>query len=273
MDRLAILCQEEPVFLGPFLQQVIRMHPERIAAVCLAGNRSAGEPRGTLQSRLTSLRLLWRLFEPQGFIKAFLLRKRAVLLGPRDPRSVERAARESRIEVHRVNDPNAPAFHQLLRSIEPAAVLNQSEKILKTEVLGIPPLGFINRHASLLPRFRGRMAAFWAHAAEPPSYGLTIHLVDEGIDTGPILLQREFSDIDPAWPYPRVMQKIMDNAPAMLWEAWEQRVAHHAEPIPNNPVDAPRRFPSADDIKAYRQTLKRRRATRSQTRPPKNAHP
>jgi len=43
--RLAVLCQEEPVFLGPFLRGVIAAHPERIAAVFLAGRRSAGRVR------------------------------------------------------------------------------------------------------------------------------------------------------------------------------------------------------------------------------------
>jgi methionyl-tRNA formyltransferase len=259
MKRLAILCQEEPIFLGPFLQEVVRMHPDRIAAVFVAGRRSAGEPRRTLKRKLTSLVLLFRLFECPGFLHAVLLRLRAAAMRRHDAHSVEHTAHAFGIPVHHVHDPNSPAFHNLLHSIAPDAVLNQSEKLLKPNVLAIPPLGFINRHASLLPRFRGRMAAFWAHAAEPPSYGLTIHLVDEGIDTGPIILQREFRDIDTRWPYPRVMQRIMHTAPALFWTAWDRLNSPGFTPLPNTPVDEPRRFPTTDDVKAYRETMKRRR--------------
>jgi len=38
------------------------------------------------------------------------------------------------------------------------------------------------------------MGAFWSHAAEPPRCGVTIHFVDEGVDTGRIILEHEFSD-------------------------------------------------------------------------------
>ena len=54
-----------------------------------------------------------------------------------------------------------------LRALAPDLVLNQSERLLRREVLSIPRLGFINRHASLLPRVRGRLAGFWSHRPVP----------------------------------------------------------------------------------------------------------
>jgi len=259
--KLAILCQEEPLFLGPFLRQVIAMHPERILAVFLAGRRSAGEKRGSPRERLEALRTLWLILEPRGFLAALLLRLRARLLGARDPRSVEGMARSKGVPMHRISDPNGPEFRALLRELAPDAVLNQSELLLRSEVLSVPRWGFLNRHASLLPRFRGRMAALWSHGAEPPCYGLTIHRVDEGVDTGSIILQRRFDDVDPAWPYPQVMRHIMKGAAGFFWEAADQLERPGFTPLPNTPEDAPRRFPTLAQARQYRSVLARRRRT------------
>ena len=257
--KLAILCQEEPVFLGPFLAEVIRLRPEQVAAVFLAGRRSAGEKHGSPRERLDALRTFWLIMEPADFLSSLAVRLRARLLGAHDPRSVAGAARRHGIPVYRVGNPNAPEFRAQLRALPPDIVLNQSERLLKREVLSIPRLGFINRHASLLPRVRGRLAGFWSHAQEPPAYGITIHIVDEGIDTGPIVLQREFPDVNPAWSYPRVMRHVMRSAPAMLWEAVDRLGQPGFTPQPQSPVDEPRLFPTLSQARDYRRMLAARR--------------
>ncbi len=64
-------------------------------------------------------------------------------------------------------------------------------EIVRPEVLEVPQHGTIQYHPSLLPRHRGRSAMNWAIAAGETTTGLTVFWVDEGIDTGPILLQHE----------------------------------------------------------------------------------
>lgn len=263
--RIAILCQEEPIFLGPFLRRVMAMHPDRVAAVLIAGRRGAGERHGSLRDRQEALRIFWLIMEPRDFLASLLLRLRARILGPHDPRSVEAFARCLRLPVHRVDDPNGSEFRHLLREVSPDAVLNQSEGLLKSETLGIPRLGFVNRHASLLPAFRGRMACFWSHAADEPRYGLTIHVVDEGVDTGPIILQEEFRDVDSAWAYPQVMRRLMSEAPALFWKAMDAFECQDFTPKPHLPTDKPRRFPTLEEARQYRRTLSRRRASAAGT--------
>jgi methionyl-tRNA formyltransferase len=68
--------------------------------------------------------------------------------------------------------------------------------ILPPAVLAIPRLGCVNVHASLLPRWRGAAPVERALLAGDDSTGVTIMQMDEGLDTGPILLQRTIS-IDP----------------------------------------------------------------------------
>lgn len=62
--------------------------------------------------------------------------------------------------------------------------------IVPPEVLSLPPLGCINIHASLLPRWRGAAPIERAILAGDSSTGVTIMQLDAGLDTGPILLQR-----------------------------------------------------------------------------------
>lgn len=63
--------------------------------------------------------------------------------------------------------------------------------IVRKRVLDAAALGAIQYHPSLLPRHRGRSAMNWAILSGATRTGLTVFWVDEGIDTGPILLQRE----------------------------------------------------------------------------------
>lgn len=63
--------------------------------------------------------------------------------------------------------------------------------IIPNDVLQYPTHGSIQYHPSLLPRHRGRSAINWAVINGDEKTGLTIFWVDEGIDTGPVLLQKE----------------------------------------------------------------------------------
>ena len=65
--------------------------------------------------------------------------------------------------------------------------------ILPASVLSIPPLGCLNIHASLLPRWRGAAPIHRAIEAGDVETGITIMQMDEGLDTGPMLLQQELA--------------------------------------------------------------------------------
>jgi methionyl-tRNA formyltransferase len=261
--KIGILCQEEPVFLNPFLQDVIRQRPGSVVGVIIAGTRSAGEQRRTLAERLESLRIFWLIFEPADFLRSVVLRARFRVLGRRDPRSVEGLARKLEIPVSSLPQSEREAVATAVARLDADLILNQSEILLDPRILSIPRRGFLNRHATLLPAHRGRLGSFRAHADATPRYGVTIHLVDEGVDTGPIVEQWEASDVDPEWPFPRVLRHLNGRAPALFWSAVD-RLAR-GEPPRSNLLDDRRshRFPTLDEARAYRATLARRRAGRT----------
>ncbi|MCG2722856.1 MAG: methionyl-tRNA formyltransferase [Thermodesulfovibrionales bacterium] len=83
-------------------------------------------------------------------------------------------------------------FFLELESIAPDLIVVVAYgKILPSQVLAIPPHGCINVHASLLPQYRGAAPIQWAILNGEKQTGITTMLMDEGLDTGPLLLQEE----------------------------------------------------------------------------------
>lgn len=77
-----------------------------------------------------------------------------------------------------------------VRAFAPDLGLVLAASILKPSLFEIPRLGTINLHKGLLPDFRGMPPAFWELYENRQELGCTIHKVDAGLDTGPLLLQR-----------------------------------------------------------------------------------
>jgi methionyl-tRNA formyltransferase len=91
---------------------------------------------------------------------------------------------------------NAEAIAHIRAWSPDVAVVAAYGQILRPAVLEIPPFGFLNVHASLLPRWRGAAPVQGALLAGDTVTGVTIMKIDEGLDTGPVLAMRE-TPIDP----------------------------------------------------------------------------
>jgi methionyl-tRNA formyltransferase len=86
---------------------------------------------------------------------------------------------------------NNADFRAQLESIAPEAIIVVAYgRIIPPWMLNLPCYGCINLHGSLLPRYRGAAPIQWAVAMGETVTGNTTMLLEEGLDTGPILLQR-----------------------------------------------------------------------------------
>src|SRR6201992_2235241 len=89
---------------------------------------------------------------------------------------------------------NNQEFRAQLTAINPAAIIVVGYgRIIPQWMLDLPPLGNINLHASLLPKFRGAAPIQWAIANGETITGNTTMRIDAGLDTGDILLQQELA--------------------------------------------------------------------------------
>ena len=87
---------------------------------------------------------------------------------------------------------NNAEFRAQLELLAPRAIVVVGYgRIIPPWMIALPPLGNINLHASLLPKYRGAAPIQWAIARGERVTGVTTMRIDEGLDTGDILLQRE----------------------------------------------------------------------------------
>jgi methionyl-tRNA formyltransferase len=105
--------------------------------------------------------------------------------------AVIHAARRLGLPLAQPHKVRADDLAQRLRALAPdAAIVVAFGRILPAQLLSIPAWGFVNVHPSLLPRHRGPSPIEWAIACGDERTGVTTMLLDEGMDTGPILMQR-----------------------------------------------------------------------------------
>jgi methionyl-tRNA formyltransferase len=105
---------------------------------------------------------------------------------------VKDAALEIGLHVYQPETIKSESSQEFLKRVAPdAVVIIAYGQIIPARLLTIPRLGWLNLHASLLPRYRGAAPIHWAIANGETVTGLTTMQIDKGMDTGPTLLRRE----------------------------------------------------------------------------------
>ena len=118
----------------------------------------------------------------------------------------------------------------LVASSAELAVVVAYGKILPKPVLEALPRGCINVHASILPRYRGAAPVQWAVIHGDPETGVAIMQLDEGMDTGPVLLERRIT-IDPHETSGELLARLAPIGAAALLEAVAAIAAGSAHPV------------------------------------------
>jgi methionyl-tRNA formyltransferase len=107
---------------------------------------------------------------------------------------VKRVALDAGVPVHQPQKIRAPEFQPVLEALAPdAIVIIAYGQIIPARLLSIPKLGWINLHASLLPKYRGAAPINWAIVNGETITGITTMRIDAGMDTGDMLLQQEIT--------------------------------------------------------------------------------
>ena len=105
---------------------------------------------------------------------------------------VKELALQASIPVIQPENVRADDFLAELRTYNPDIIaLTAYGKILPSSIINLPPLGTINVHGSLLPKYRGAAPIQWALINGETETGVTIMQMDKGMDTGDILLQEK----------------------------------------------------------------------------------
>ncbi len=100
-------------------------------------------------------------------------------------------------------------------------------------LLNLPRFGCVNVHPSLLPRRRGVDPVFWTLRHGDHETGITIHLMDEGFDTGPILLQERIP-VPEGIRQPDFERDLSERAAPLLVQAIDGLIAGEIVPTPQD---------------------------------------
>jgi methionyl-tRNA formyltransferase len=130
---------------------------------------------------------------------------------------VKETAIAAGIPVHQPEKIRAPEVQELLQGLAPEAiVIIAYGQIIPARLLPIPQLGWINLHASLLPKYRGAAPINWAIVNGETKTGVTSMRIDAGMDTGDMLVQREL-DIGASETAPELAARMSElGAPLMV---------------------------------------------------------
>ncbi|MDD3138142.1 MAG: methionyl-tRNA formyltransferase [Lachnospiraceae bacterium] len=114
---------------------------------------------------------------------------------------------------------NEIEFIDILKEFHTDLFVSMSfNQIFKDTIMQIPRFGIINCHAGKLPFYRGRNILNWVLINDEKEFGITVHYVDYGIDTGDIILQRTFNitDID---TYATLLERAYNECAEILYDA------------------------------------------------------
>jgi len=196
--KIFIITMEDPLFTIPFLKRVILAKKDNICGLALVkkGNRLTVRKH---QSKFEYIITLLIILGPFYFIKNSLktynykikIRLSKYFKSINSP-DIVHFANQLNVPTFIIQNANNAEFLSKLKRMNPDIIINQSQNILRKELLSIPKVGIINRHNALLPRNRGRLTPFWVKYKKEEETGVSIHFVNEKVDAGAIIHQEKF---------------------------------------------------------------------------------
>jgi methionyl-tRNA formyltransferase len=130
-------------------------------------------------------------------------------------------------------------FQEELQAFHPDFfVVFAYNKILKKDMLDIPCLGTVGVHPSFLPKYRGPSPFQTALLNGEMETGVTLYLINEGVDSGPILAKSKPVRVTDADTFNSLAEKLADVGGTMLLETLPPFYEGKTKPIPQNDADA-----------------------------------
>ena len=131
---------------------------------------------------------------------------------------------------------NSDEFYEIAQKYGCDLFVSMSyNQIFKRRIIDLPKLSTINCHAGKLPFYRGRNILNWALINDEKEFGITVHYVDEGIDTGDIILQRTYPITDED-NYNTLLEVAYKECPDILYHAIKEIQNGTAHRIPQDVI-------------------------------------
>ncbi len=257
--KIFIITMDDPVQTRNFIKHIIDIKKDNI--VGLAVSKGDRLTIGKKRSKIVYVFSLFLIMGFSGFINnSWLtvfdkLRKKLSKYGLARNKSILEYAKSQNIPTWEIKTPNSKKFLSALKEIQPDIIINQSQSIIKKDLLELPKIGVLNRHNALLPKNRGRLTPFWVLYKQEKETGVSIHFVEEGIDSGDIVVQKKYP-VTRKDNFNSLVKKNYQIAPEAMIEAIDILEKGNVKYIANN--DSQATYNTVPTLKEAWQYRKRR---------------
>jgi methionyl-tRNA formyltransferase len=246
--KILIITQDDPFYLASNLDYLFTNLPGDARVVgCVV---TAVSPFGKKESFVAKARRTLNIFGWRFFIRYGL-----DFLASRLPHRLtvrQVLARHGIPEIAVSGSLNTSESLARLRTVAPDLVISVAgNEIFRRPLIELAPLGCLNLHTALLPKYRGLMPSFWVLKNRERETGVSVFYIDEGIDSGPILVQERFE-------IGRITQRELIKATKQLAmratiKAIAKIQAGDTQTLPNHDADSTYyHFPTREDVKEFR---------------------
>jgi len=147
--------------------------------------------------------------------------------------SLFNVAKKYDIPIYSYKSLDCSKLKNFLRSKNPDVIISSQGHFVNKDILKIPKYGVINKHAGLLPKYRGAYPVFWAMLNREKKIGVTIHYMNNKIDGGDIIIQKEIpiSKVD---TFETLYSKVINVTPSLFVESINAIQNNSMNTITNN---------------------------------------
>ena len=252
--NITILTQSDPFYLAENIRYLIGRMPyhSKIVSSVVFDVSPFGKRETFVQKAKKTLRIFgFRFFAHYtlGYVKSAL-----------DPnKKVENVLKAHAIPVIKLDKSvNHKESLELIGAYRPDLLVSiAGNQIFKKPLIDLAPKGCLNLHTALLPKYRGLMPSFWVLKNNEKETGVSVFFVDEGIDSGPILVQKRTS-IDEGMTQAALIRKSKRLGMDAIVESIELIHSGDYELIANPESEKTYfTFPTREDVKAFYRAGKR----------------
>lgn len=246
--NIVIITQDDPFYLAENLNYLIRKLPEhsRVVGCVLLAVSPFGKKETFFRKCVKTISIF-------GFYFFLRYSFEFVLSKFNKSRSVAYVLERNNVPILRLSSSiNSSESLNRISELNPDLLVSiAGNEIFKKPLIELAPSGCLNLHSALLPKYRGLMPSFWVLKNQERRTGVSVFFVDEGIDSGDILVQKEI-EIDQHNQKSLIIATKALGMVAII-EAVEKIHSADLACIQNSDDDMTYfGFPDARDVKAFR---------------------
>ncbi|MEC7751412.1 MAG: formyltransferase family protein [Myxococcota bacterium] len=246
--RVLLITQNEPFYLAEAFQQLLKDFPDGCQLIgCIVLSPS---PMGKSEPLWKRAKKTWATFGTSFFVH-YAVRFLRHKVTPET--QVERVMKQHGVPLIQLEKSiNHAESREMIRQLGADVFVSvQANQIFRRPLIDLAPQGVLNLHTALLPKYRGLMPTFWALRHGESETGVSVFFVDEGIDSGPILVQKRLP-IPPHCSLDHLIRRTKSLGMTAICEALSRMRDGNTETLANPEEEMSYySFPTRKDVKAF----------------------